>query len=131
MPSRSFRSARKSPIDLRAAAEARETFGRGGEQRFGVGGAVEQRENGENFFGFEARAFDAQLVDDGFGVGQTVKIYPDGRAARSGLRAGRQPQVFDCFGGFGEIFFEARAVGVRLELFQLAFAGGAGEIAAQ
>ena len=89
---------------LRAPAESRKAFGNGGERRFRVGGAVEQREDGKNLLRFEARAFDAQLLDDGFGVRQAVEIHANGRTAPAGLRTRGEPLILHRFGSFGEVF---------------------------
>src|SRR5438067_8664717 len=61
-----------------ARAEKREALGGCGEDGFGVGGAVEQGEEIEDLPGVEARAFDAQLMDGGLGVGQPAKIDAEG-----------------------------------------------------
>ncbi len=105
-------------------AQAREAQASGGQQRFGVGGAIEQREDVEDFLRLEARAFDAQLVHGGFGVGQAAEIDADGGAARAGLRTGGQAQIFDGLAGLGEIRFQRLAVRMRLEFFQLAASQG-------
>ena len=55
--------------------------------RLGVGGAVQQREQVEDFLGLQAGAFDAQLVHRRLHVGQAAEIDADGGAARGRLRA--------------------------------------------
>ena len=81
-----FQQRAKIADGLRAPAQPREALGGGGEQRFGIGGAVEQREDVEDFLGLQAGAFDAQLVDGGLDVRQAAEIDADGRAARRRLR---------------------------------------------
>ena len=85
----------------------------------------------EDFLGLEAGAFDAQLVDGRFDVGQAAEIDADGGAARGGLRARGRAQVFDGLAGFRQVFGQARAIGVRRDFFQLAAAERAGDVAAQ
>ncbi len=116
---------------LRAAAEAGETLGGGGDQRFGVGGAVEQQEEIEDFLGVEAGALDAQLVDGRFDVGEAGEIDANRSAARSGLRARGRAQVFDGLSGFRQVAGQARAIGVGSDFFQLAAAERTGNVAAQ
>ena len=116
---------------LRAAAEAGETLGGGGDQRFGIGGAVEQQEEIEDFLGVEAGAFDAQLVDGRFDVGQAGEIDANRGAPRGGLRARGRAQVFDGLAGFREVAGQTGAIGVRSDFFQLAAAQRAGDVSAQ
>ena len=73
-----------------AAAEAREPLGGGGQDGLGVGRAIEQREQVEDFLGLEAGAFDAQLVHGGLGIREAAEIDADGGAARGRLRARRR-----------------------------------------
>ncbi len=114
---------------LRAPPQARKTLGRRGQQGFGVGGPVEQREEVEDFLGVKAGAFNPKLVYRGLGVGQAVEIDADGPAARRG--PGGRAQVFHGLAGFGQVFGEARAVRVRLHLFQFAPAQRAGNVTAE
>ncbi len=115
---------------LGAAAEAREALGGGGEQRFGVGGTVQQQEEIEDFARLQAGAFDVQFVHRRFHVGQSAEIDADGGAPAGGLRAGGGAQVFDGLTRFGEIGKQALAIGVRLQLLQLAASERAGNVAA-
>ena len=130
LPSSSLQQAAKIADGLSAPAQAREALGGRGEERLGVGGAVQQGEQVEDLLGVEAGAFDAQLVNGGFDIGQAAEIDADGCAARGGLRARGGAQVCDRLAGFGQVFVEALAVGVRRSLFQLAAAQRAGDIAA-
>ena len=72
-----------------AAAEPREALGGGGQHGFGVGGAVEQREQVEDFLRLQAGAFDAQLVNGRLRIRQAAEIDADGGAARRRLRVAR------------------------------------------
>ena len=116
LPSRSLSSARKSPIDWRPRAEAREAFGDGVQHALGVGGAVEHAEEIEDLLGLQAGAFDAQLVDGLGEIGEAAEIDADGCAARGGLGARGGAQIFDGFAGFGQIGVQARGIGVRRDL---------------
>ena len=102
---------------LRAAAQARKALGGRGEQRLGVGGPVEQREEIEDLLGVEAGAFDAQLVHGRLDVRQAAEIDADRGAARGRLRARGRAQILDGLAGFGQVFVQPRAVGVRLAPF--------------
>ncbi len=55
----------------------------GSEKRCGVGGAIEERDQIEDFARFERRAFDVQFLNRDGDVGQTVEIDPDRAAAGS------------------------------------------------
>ena len=114
---------------LGAPPQPRKTLGRGGQQRLGVGGAVEQGEEVEDFLGFEAGAFDVKLLYGEFGIGKAVEIDADGAASRGGACGGAE--VFDGLAGFRQVFGEARAVGVRLDFIELAPAERARDIAAE
>ena len=112
-----------------ARAEQREALGGRGQDRLGVGGAVEQGEEVVDFFRVEARAFDVELVDGGLGVGKPAEIDADRGAASGGLRARRDAEVLDRLAGFGEVVDEAVAIVMRLEFVQLAPAHRARDVA--
>ena len=114
-----------------AGAEAWKTLGGRGEDALGVGGAVEEREEVEDFARIETGAFDAQLVDGCLDVGQAAEVDADSGAARGGLRPHGQAQIFDGLAGFDKIGHEAVAVGVRLDFLQLAASHRAGDVSAE
>ncbi len=104
--------------------------GGGGEDAFGVGGAVEKLEHVEDLLGLQAGAFDVEFVDGGFEIGKAAELDPDGGAARGGLRTGGQAQILHGFPGLFQVFGKPGHVGMGREFFQLAAARGAGNITA-
>ena len=73
-------------MPARACAEQREAFGGRGEERGGVGGAIQKRDQIEDFARLERRAFDVQFLDGDGDVGKTVEIDPDRRACLAAWR---------------------------------------------
>ena len=114
-----------------AGVEQREAFGGRGEERGGVGGAVEECDEVEDFAGFKRRAFDMQLAYGGGDVGQPGEADADGRALAGGLRGGGGAHVTDGFIGFGEKTFEARAIVVRFDQGQFGGSQRAADVTAE
>ena len=110
-------------------AQARETFGGGGEDGLGVGRAVEQREEVEDFLGSRLAPSMCSLWTAGCGIGKTAEIDADGRAAGGRLRAGGEAQVPGGLFGFGKIGDQAIAIVMRLDLLQFPPAQRTGKIA--
>ena len=112
-----------------AGPEQRKAFGGGSQDRLGVRGAVEQREEVVDFLWVETRALDVELMDGRLGIGQSSEINTDGSAARGRLRTRCEAKVREGFAGFREIADEAIAVVMRLEFVQLTTSHGARDVA--
>src|ERR1039457_6542882 len=78
LPSRSLRSARKSPRNWARAPRRGKALGDGVEHALGVGGAVEHTEEVEDLFAFQAGAFDAELMDGFSEIGEAAEVDTDG-----------------------------------------------------
>jgi len=95
----------------------------------GVGGAVEQREELEDFLGFEAGASMWSFCTESSVSGRPLKSMRNAPAARGGTSGGAE--VFDGFAGFGEVFRPGGRGPCAVHLFKLAAAERAGDVAAQ
>ena len=73
--------------------------------------------------------FDAQFLRGRLHIGQAGEIQADGCAAACSLRPGRHALVLDGLGRLGKIGLQSFAIGVRLDLVQLALPHRAREIA--
>ena len=112
-----------------AAGEKGEAFAGGGEEGFGVGGAVEKVEDVEEFAGFESGAFDAEFVDGLGDVGEAVEVDANRGAGTGALDGGGGAQVSDGFAGFGEVGLEEDPVFVGFDGGKKIEPEGAGDIA--
>ena len=75
---------------LRAASQQRKPFGRRIEERRGIGGAVQERDQIENLARFERRAFDVQFLNEDGDVRKAVEVETDRRALSGRLGSGRR-----------------------------------------
>ena len=131
LPSRSFSSARKSPM----VCARRPRRGKRSAAAVSSDLASAARSSSAKISkisrGSRLAPFDAQLVHGRLDIRQAGKVDADRGAARGRLRARGQPQILDGLAGFGQVFFQPRAVAVRLHLFQLAASQRARDEAAQ
>ncbi len=103
-----FSSGRKSPMPRARAPSSGKRSAAAVEERFRIGGAIEKRDQIEDFARLERRAFDVQLLNRLRDVRQAVEIDANCRALASGLRSRRGAQITHCFAGFGERALRSR-----------------------
>ena len=97
----------------------------------GIGRAIEQAQQVENFLRLQTGAFDAQLLYRLCQIGDAAEIEANGSATRTGLRSARPTQIVDRLGRLGQFLSQDARDPCAARSRQLRFAQRARHIAAQ